>query len=146
MENGKSARSCRRGGFTLIEATAATVILAVAASGILMSFAAAASVQTEAQRQVIASRLAADLIEEIAATNYSQIISTYHGYNEAAGSMKDRTGATITGAAYRGLSRSAVCQTATAAGVNLIWVTVEVQYCGASVTKVSTLIGDKYRN
>jgi len=135
-----------RQGFTLIEAMMAMVILAIAASGILMSFVAAASVQNEAQRQVIASRLAADLLEEIAATDYAQIISTYHGYNEVAGSLQDRTGATMTGPAYHGLSRSAICQAATVAGVNLIWVTVEVHCNGAPIAKLSTLVGDKYKN
>jgi hypothetical protein len=95
---------------------------------------------------VIASRLAADLVEEIAGTDYAQILSTYNGYNEAAGSLQDRTGATIVGAAYQGLSRSAVCQTVAVAGVNLIKVTVEVQYHGATAAKVCTLVGDRYKH
>jgi prepilin-type N-terminal cleavage/methylation domain-containing protein len=125
-------------GFTLMEATMAMVILAIAASGIFMSFAAAASVQTEAQRRIIASRLAADKIEQIAATDYASIA----GSSEPAGQLKDCKGLTITGSIYEGLSRSAVCTEVPVNGVKLIQATVEVQYNGVPVTKLTTLIGD----
>lgn len=121
-----------------MEATMAMVILAIAASGIFMSFAAAASVQTEAQRRIIASRLAADLIEQIAATDYASIA----GSSEPAGQLKDCKGLTITGSIYEGLSRSAVCTEVPVNGVKLIQATVEVQYNGVPVTKLTTLIGD----
>lgn len=131
----------------------AMVVLAIAASGILMSFAAAASIQAEAQRQVIASRLAADLLEEIAAMNYADIRSNYVGktISESAGSLKDSTGAAINVAQnpdYIGLGRSVTgwLDTTTVSGVNLIGLRVEVQYRDKPVAAVSTLIGDRYKN
>ncbi len=124
----------------------AMIILAIAASGIFMSFAAAASVQTEAQRRITASRLAADLIEQIAATDYSDIIIQYGSRSELAGQLKDCEGLTITGSIYEGLSRSAVCTEVPVNGVKLIQATVEVQYKGVPVTKLTTLIGDKNKH
>ncbi len=127
----------------MLEAVFAMVILAVAAAGVLLPFSYASTVQGEAQRQAIASRLAADLMEKIAACPYSSIISTYNGYSEAAGSLRDNSGQTLTGPAYSGLSRSATCQTATVSGVNLIWTTVRVYYNNAMIAQVNTLIGDQ---
>lgn len=131
----------------------ATVILAVAASGILMSFAAASSVQTQANRQVIASRLAADLLEEIAGMDYTDIKTAYVGktITEAAGSLKDGTGNTINvtqNPGYAGLSRSVTgwLDTTTVSGVELIGLKVEVAYQGAVLVEVNTQIGDKYKH
>jgi prepilin-type N-terminal cleavage/methylation domain-containing protein len=137
-------------GFTLIEAMMAMVILAVAASGIMVSFAAAASVQTEAQRRIIASRLAADKIEYLAALEFATL-ETYVGKSiipESAddGSLMDNTGTVLTGNAYAGLSRTVSCKYAPVAGTNLIWVTVAVDYKGLPVAHLSTLIGDKYKH
>lgn len=52
----------------------AMVLLAIAAAGILMPIAAAAAAQAEAQRRVVATRMAADVIEMITAKNYAEII------------------------------------------------------------------------
>jgi hypothetical protein len=84
------------------------VILAVAASGILVSFAAAASVPTEAPRRIIASRLAADKIEHLASLDFAVLESVYVGktVTESAGTLTDSTGSLITGNAYAGLSRT----------------------------------------
>lgn len=146
MKKHKPARASK--GFTLIEAMMAMVILAVAASGILVSFAAAASVQTEAQRRIIASRLAADKIEHLASLDFAVLESVYVGktVTESAGMLTDSTGSLITGAAYAGLSRTVSCKYAPVAGTNLIWVTVDVDYKGLPAAHLSTLIGDKYKH
>ena len=52
-------------GFTMIEATIAMVILAIAAAGILLPFANAAAVQEEASRQTLAANLASELMEKV---------------------------------------------------------------------------------
>jgi hypothetical protein len=44
-------------------------------------------------------------------------------------------------AAYRGFSRYAVCEPASAASVDLVNVTVVVLYNGAEMTRVTTLAG-----
>ena len=51
----------------------AMVLLAIAAAGILMPIAAAAAAQTETQRRVVATRFAADVIEEISALDFAVI-------------------------------------------------------------------------
>ncbi|MEN6309046.1 MAG: type II secretion system protein [Anaerohalosphaeraceae bacterium] len=146
MKRYKSARASK--GFTLIEAMMAMVILAVAASGIMVSFAAAASVQTEAHRRIIASRLAADKIEYLASKDFTVLESVYVGktITESAGTLTDSTGTLIAGNAYTDLSRTVSCEYAAVAGVNLIWVTVDVAYKGTPMAHLGTLIGDKYKH
>jgi prepilin-type N-terminal cleavage/methylation domain-containing protein len=140
----KSIRT--QNGFTLLEATMAMVILAIAASGIFMAFAAAASVQTEAQRRILASRLAADQIEKIAATGYDQIQASYPvGYSQTAADRGN------TGDAYANLSCSVVAYnnvTVSTGGnaVNLIQVTVSASYGITELTRITTLIGDKTKH
>lgn len=142
----KPARASK--GFTLIEVMMAMVILAVAASGILVSFAAASSVQTEAQRRIIASRLAADKIEHLTSLDFAVLESVYVGktVTESAGTLTDSTGSPITGNAYAGLSRTVSSEYATVAGVKLIWMTVDVAYHGTPIAHLGTLIGDKYKH
>lgn len=57
------ARRKQQSGMTLIEALMASALLAMAAAGILLPITAAAAAQTDAQRRVIATRFAADVIE-----------------------------------------------------------------------------------
>ena len=135
-------RKQRQFGFTLLEATMAMVLLAIAAAGILLPFANAASVQTEGANQTMAANLASELIEKIQASPYGQILTDYGSYTESAGALKDAAGQTHTGSAYSGFSRSAACQSATVGSVNLIAVTVKVFYNGREMTQVTTLIGD----
>lgn len=132
----------RQSGFTLLEATIAMVLLAIAAAGVLLPFANAASVQAEGVRQTMAANLASELMETIVATSYVNIISTYNGYSESAGTLKDAAGQVHTGSDYSGFSRSAVCQPATVGTVSLIAVTVTVSHNGRPMTRVTTLIGD----
>lgn len=118
------------------------VVLVIAAAGILLPFANAASVQTEGARQTMAASLASELIEKISATTYADIITTYNGYSEADGALLDAAGDVHSGAAYAGFSRGAACQTATVGTINLIAVTVTVSYDGNEMTRVTTLVGD----
>jgi len=146
MERTKIQKFRASGGFTLLEATMAMVILVIAASGIFMSFSAAASVQTEAQRRITASRLAADLIETIAATDYNEILMAYPAeYSRTAAEMGN------TGDIYANLSCSVVAngQKQVADGgstVNLIQITVAAKYGMSEITRITTLIGDKNKH
>ncbi len=71
-------RSCRKtNGFTIVEAILAMTILAVAAGGVLLPFAAGANVQAEAERQMLAARLAADVMEDVLAQGYAGITAAY---------------------------------------------------------------------
>lgn len=134
-------------GFTMIEATIAMVMLAIAAAGILMPFGAAASVQAEGARQVMAANLASELMEIILAEQYDSIIDKYNGFTEAEGKMKDSGGRTrnmLMGedVGYSGFSRSAVCRAVNVGGANLIAITVVVNYEGQEMTRITTLAGD----
>ncbi len=128
-------------GFTLLEATFAMVLLAIAAAGILLPFANAASVQAEASRQMMAAALASELLEKVQATDYALVVSTYDGYSEEDGALLNAAGVAHTGSAYAGFRRSVACQPATVGSVELIAVTVTVFYGGAEMTRVTTLIG-----
>lgn len=132
----------RQFGFTLIEATMAMVILAIAAAGVLLPFANAASVQIEGARQTMAASLASEMMETVLATDYSNVISTCNGYEEADGSLLDAAGQVHSGSIYNGFSRSVTCQTASVGSVNLIAVSVTVSCDGAEMTKLTTLLGN----
>ena len=60
---------------------------------------------------------------------------------EASGAMLDTEGQFLTDTVYDGFSRSVACQPATVASVDLVAVTVEVDYLGNEMTTVTTLIG-----
>ena len=138
----KMKKQQRQSGFTLLEATMAMVLLAIAAAGILLPFANAASVQAEGARQTMAANLASELMERIQATNYAYIIPWYGHYSESSGALRDASWQIHTGSAYTGFSRSAVCQSATVGSVSLIAVTVTVFHEGREMTQVTTLIGN----
>jgi prepilin-type N-terminal cleavage/methylation domain-containing protein len=131
----------RQSGFTLLEATIAMVLLAVAAAGVLLPFAGAANEQAEGARQTMAAQLASELMEKIAATDYDAIIAAYNGYTESAGNLLDAAGQKHADSAYSGFSRTAACEAVTAASVEMLRVSVSVLYDGAEVTRVTTLIG-----
>ena len=132
----------RQSGFTLLEATMAMVLLAIAAAGILLPFANAASVQVEGANQTMAANLASELMEKIQATDYTDILTDYNNYSEAEGALLDAAGQTHTSSAYSGFSRSAICQSATVGSISLITATVKVFYNNREMTQVTTLIGD----
>ena len=78
-------------GFTLAEAMLATVILGIAAAGVLMPFVSGASVRAEGVRLTLGAKLASDLMQEIVNTDSETIIASYNGYSEAEGLVKDVT-------------------------------------------------------
>ena len=70
---------------TLIETLTASGLLAMAAAGILLPITAAAAAQTDAQRRVVATRFAADVIERcIAGEEFqSPVTAVELGYPES---------------------------------------------------------------
>ncbi|MHC4904367.1 MAG: type IV pilus modification PilV family protein [Planctomycetota bacterium] len=127
-------------GFTMIEATIAMVILAIAAAGILLPFANAATVQVEGARQTLAANLASELMEKVLLSEPNDILVTYADYTEAKGAMLDTLGSPLTDSVYDGFSRSATSQPATVASVDLVAVTVTVDYLNNQMTHITTLI------
>lgn len=103
-------RSCKiRNGFTLAEAMMATVVLAIAAAGVLLPFTTGASVRTEGLRRTLAAKLAADLTEEIINAPFDDVISSFDGYSELQGEVKDANGNIFTDEIYAPFSRDASC-------------------------------------
>jgi len=137
--------ACR--GFTLAEALMAVVILGIAAAGVLLPFSSGAMVQAEGVRRTIAAKMASDLMEEIVQTPFEDIVSTYDGYAEPQGQMKDAGGTVFSEATYANYSRVVSCQevyvpqesgTTEAA---LIQAEVRVYYSGKPVAVINRLIG-----
>lgn len=132
----------------MIEATIAMVLLAIAAAGILLPFAGAASVQTEAARQTLAANLATELMEKV--LSESDILLNYEGYAEAEGAMRDAESNLLTDSIYDGFSRSVVSEAvkvrsadlARVIPVDLVRVTVSVDYQGNEMTRLTTLVGE----
>jgi prepilin-type N-terminal cleavage/methylation domain-containing protein len=137
----RMSRKQRQSGFTLLEATIAMVLLVIAAAGILLPFAGGGGELAEGARRTTAAQQASELTEKILVCDFDSIISTYNGYTETAGNLLDAAGQKHTSAAYRGFSRYAVCEPASAASVDLVNVTVVVLYNGAEMTRVTTLAG-----
>jgi prepilin-type N-terminal cleavage/methylation domain-containing protein len=133
-------------GFTLIEAMMAVVVLAIAAAGVLLPFTSGAAVRAEGRRMTLAAKLAADLMEEIVASPYEDIVTGYDGYSESQGQVKDTAGVVFADSAYANFSREAGCQyvyvpqeSGTAEPV-FIRATVRVYYQGRQTAIVSRLI------
>jgi prepilin-type N-terminal cleavage/methylation domain-containing protein len=135
-----------RKGFSLAEAMMATVVLGIAAAGVLMPFTSGARMHAEAQHRLLASKLASDLIEQIETKPFDQIISAYNGYSEAQGQIKNASGVVFTDSNYANFSRAATCQLVyvgqekgtTAA--QFIKATVTVSYKGSPILIVNKLI------
>lgn len=98
-----------RSGFTLPEATVALVILGIAAAGVLVPFGGGASVQAEGLHQTLAAKLANDLLERIISTPFDQIVTTWDGYTEPRGQVRDTSGAVFSDPMYAAFSRQVIC-------------------------------------
>lgn len=129
-----------RKAFTLVEAMIAMVVLSIAASGILLPFAAGASAQMEGARRTLATKLASDMMEKIISTEYEDIWE-YSGQYESEGFMTDANGNFLEDPIYSDFRRFVTCDTATLANVNLMWVTVTVYYKSEETVNLTTLVG-----
>jgi prepilin-type N-terminal cleavage/methylation domain-containing protein len=136
----------RHRGFTLIEATMAVVVLAIAAAGVLLPFTSGAALRAEGRRMTLAAKLAADLMEEIVASPYEDIVTGYDGYSEPQGQVKDTAGVVFADSTYANFSREAGCQyvyvpqeSGTTEPV-FIRATVRVYYQGKQTAIVNRLI------
>ena len=140
---------CRR-GFTLAEAMMATVVLGIAAAGVLLPFTSGAAVRAEGMRRTLAAKLASDLMEEIVNTAFGDIVSRYDGYAEPQGQIKDASGAVFTDSNYANFSRDASCvnvdvpvsPTGFSEDVGFIRATVRVYYSGREIAIINRLISE----
>lgn len=145
-----SSRRCGAGqrGFTLAEAMMATVVLGIAAAGVLLPFTSGAAARAEGMRRTLAAKLAGDLAEQIVSTPFEEIVATYDGYSEPQGQIKDATGTVFTDAYYAKFSRDVSCayvyvpQQSGATAPNFIRVTVRVYYSERQIVSVSRLVAE----
>lgn len=97
-------------GFTLAEAMIAMVVLGIATAGVLLPFTGGAASRAEGVRRTLAAKLAADLMEEIVLTPFSEILGKYDGYNEPQGQVKDAGGTVFSDPIYANFARDVSCQ------------------------------------
>ena len=133
--------------FTLTEAMMAVVILAIAAAGLLLPFTGGAAIQAEGSRLTLAAKLASDLMEQIINTPFEDIVSSFNGYSESQGQVKDAGGSVFTGSLYSNFSRNSSCSYVyfldfedTRVPSKFILVTVSVYYKSNEVVKINRLI------
>jgi len=140
-----------RRGFTLAEAIMATVVLGMAAAGVLLPFTSGARVRAEGLRRTLSAKLASDLMEEIISTEFNQIVYEYGTYVEPQGHIVSDffTRAEFTDPMYANFSRDASCayvyvpQQSGVAPPNFIRVTVGVYYSGRQIANINRLVADK---
>lgn len=133
--------------FSMAEAMIATVVLGIAAAGVLLPFANGAAVRAEGMRRTLAAELAAGLMERIISTPFEQIVGNFNGYTELQGSVKDAVGTVFTSPAYAKFSIAASCQyvyvpqeSGPPLQSKFILATVRVYYDGRQVAAISRLI------
>ncbi len=129
---------------------AAMVVLAIAASGVLLPFSSSAAVRSEGTHRALAARLACDLTEQIICEDFDDIISTYDGYTEKQGKVKDAQGKIFTDSIYANYSRQVKCTKVYMAGqsedfqANFILIEVSVFYKGGQAAQVSRLVSNNF--
>jgi type II secretory pathway pseudopilin PulG len=147
--------------FTLLESLLASSLLATAVVGIIVPFVAGAQNQQDDSRRTLATSLAQELMEEILTKGFSdpgpmpgagtsrtlfKYINDYNNYTESAGNITDNCGNAVTDPAAVGLSRTVTVSYVTVAGQTPVvppifaCVTVEVDYYGNSIAKLTRLV------
>lgn len=136
-----------RRGFSLAEAMIAALVLGAAVSGVIIPFSSGAAVRAEGMHRTLGAKLASDLMEQIISTPFDDVISTYDGYTEVQGQVKDASGMVFGDSSYTNFSRQASCeyvyvpQESGKAQGQFIRVTVSVYYKGRETAIINRLIG-----
>ncbi len=134
-------------GFSLAEAMIATVVLGIAAAGMLLPFTSGAALRAEGAHRTLAAKLAGDLMEKVINTPFGYIVSSYN-YTEPQGQVKDTNGAVFTDSNYANFSRDVSCeyvyvpQESGTEEPKFIRATVRVYYSGRETAVINRLIGD----
>jgi prepilin-type N-terminal cleavage/methylation domain-containing protein len=135
-------------GFSLAEAMMATVVLGIAAAGVMLPFTGGAAVRAEGVRRTLGAKLAGDLMEQVVNTPFNQIIIEYNAYTEPQGHVKDANDTEFEDSNYANFSRDVSCdqvylpQESGAEPARFIRVTVRVYYSGREIAVVNRLIGE----
>jgi type II secretory pathway pseudopilin PulG len=148
MRCARTKHKSLRAGFTLAEALLAVVLLGIAASSVLLPFTTGTVVRREGAQRTLAANMAAEQMEKVTRTPFSQIIPTWNNTTEIVGQLKDAQGNTLTGSVYSPFSRTTTCKSVLAsqqAGVlspSLISIKVEVLYKGATLVSLNRLVSE----
>lgn len=146
--NGRTYYCTSRRGFTLAEAMMAVVVLGIASASVLLPFISGAAVRAEGINRTLAARLASDLMEEIVNTPFDQIVSSYDGYSESQGQVKDAAGVVFVDPNYTRFSRDVSCQyvyvpqESGAEDPKYIRVTVQMYYDGREIATINRLVSE----
>ncbi|MHC4259265.1 MAG: type IV pilus modification PilV family protein [Planctomycetota bacterium] len=133
-------------GFSLAEAMLATVILSIAAAGVLLPFTGGARIRAEGVHRTLAAELSADLMEQIVNTPFTQIVASYDGYVEPQGQVKDAEGTVFVDTRYANFSREASCEYVYMPQENgttdprFVRATIRVYYNGTQIAIIRRLI------
>jgi len=149
------------GGFTLIEALLASVILTLVVGAILMPFTAGAQNAVQNAREVLAANLAQELMEEILSKSFNDPDGTnagetnrmkwddmrdYNNFSESQGNIKNLSGEIFTDPLASNMSRTAKVESVYVAGQDtsnpptFLRITVEVRYKGQVIKRISRLV------
>ncbi|MDT8302976.1 MAG: prepilin-type N-terminal cleavage/methylation domain-containing protein [Sedimentisphaerales bacterium] len=134
--------------FTLAEAMIATVVLGIAAAGVLLPFTSGAAVRAEGMRRTLGAKLASDLMQEIVNTPFNQIVAAYGAFSEAQGQVKDAGGVVFTDSNYVMFSRDSICnyvyvsQESGTGVAKFILITVRVYYSGKEIAIINRLMSE----
>jgi hypothetical protein len=126
----------------------AVVVLGIAAAGVLLPFSRGAAVRVEGTRRTLAARLAGDLMEEIVNTPFDQIITSYDGYSEPQGQIRDATGAVFTDLNYANFRREVGCEYVYVPQENgmgtpkFIRASVQVYYSAKRIATINRLVSE----
>lgn len=133
--------SCRnRKGFSLAEAAIATVILGIAAAGVLLPFTSGLAIRAEGEHRTLGAELASDLMERFVNSSFDELVANGGGYvNEAQGQVKDASGVVFSDPAYANFSRGTSYEY-DASQPYFIIVTVWVKYNGNEIVSLRRLI------
>ncbi len=129
-------------GFSLAEAMIATVVLGIAAAGVLLPLVSGAAVQAEGAHRTLAAKLASDLMQKFINTPFEELVADGGGYvDEPQGQIKDAGGTLFADPAYANFSRGESYEY-DAGQPFFIIVTVWVKYNGNEMVSLSRLISE----
>ena len=124
----------------------AVLVLGIAAAGVLLPFTSGSAVRAEGTHRTLAAKLASDLMEEIVAADFENIVGTFDGYTESIGNVKDVNGVIFSDSSYARYSREVSCEyvyVAQESGTEqskFILVIVRVYYGGREIAVINRLI------
>jgi prepilin-type N-terminal cleavage/methylation domain-containing protein len=133
-------------GFTLTEAILAMVILGISSVIVLLPFSTGAAIHAEGVHRTLAANLASELMEKVTNTAFEQVVTTFDGYSEPEGGLRDCHGQLYNSSNYENFSRNVSCnyvyvpQESGDKESNYILVLVRVYYQGGEIATIHKLI------